>query len=93
MTTAKIAISLPVSTLRALERERVRLGKPRSALVAAAIETWLKRRCMSPDDQRYANAYLKHPERIEEVEAIAAAATRTWGYYLQAMARNAHRRA
>ena len=79
MTTAKIAISLPVSTLRALEKERARLGKTRSAMVAAAVDTWLRRQGTGPDDQRYIEAYLKKPERTEEIEAIAAEATKSWG--------------
>ena len=78
MTIAKVAISLPATTLRALERERVRLGKSRSSLVAMAIETWLGRRGADADDQRYVEAYLRRPERNEEIEAIAEAATKSW---------------
>jgi metal-responsive CopG/Arc/MetJ family transcriptional regulator len=77
-TVAKVAISLPVETLRSLERVRARMRKTRSAAVAEAIERWLRVEEVSDDDQRYVEGYLRHPDRTEETAAIAAAAIAGW---------------
>lgn len=77
-TVAKVAISLPVETLRSLERVRARMRKTRSAAVAEAIEQWLRVEEVSDDDQRYVEGYLRHPDRTEETAAIAAAAIAGW---------------
>lgn len=78
---AKIAVSMPAETLRNLERARLRLGRSRSALVAEAVDAWLASSVVSAEDRRYAEGYLKHPERADELAesaAIAAAAVATW---------------
>jgi metal-responsive CopG/Arc/MetJ family transcriptional regulator len=76
--TAKIAISLPATTLRELEEIRRSSGKSRSALIREALEHWLRARETSPEDQRYIQGYLRHPERTEQTAAVAAAAVAQW---------------
>ena len=78
MKVKKIAISMPESTLKALERERTRLGKTRSRFITMAIESLLRRHTESEEDQRYKEAYLQKPEPVEEIEAVATAAVATW---------------
>ncbi len=78
MKSAKIAISIPESTLEELEKERIRLGKSRSSVITIAIESWLKRQVGSAQDRRYAEAYLRKPEPIEHIETIAQAAAGSW---------------
>lgn len=75
---AKIAISLPAETLRAIEEIRRELGLSRSALIREAIELWLRARETSPKDQRYIQGYLKTPEPTDQTGAVAAAATARW---------------
>lgn len=75
---AKIAISLPAETLRAIEEIRESTGVSRSALIREAIEHWLRARETSPEDQRYIQGYLKTPEPADQVGAVAAAATAQW---------------
>jgi metal-responsive CopG/Arc/MetJ family transcriptional regulator len=75
---AKIAISLPADTFRALERVRRRMGTSRSAAVARAIEAWVNAVELGPEDKRYAEAYLRAPERTAETAAIAAEAVAEW---------------
>jgi len=75
---AKIAVSLPANVYTVLERIRHRRGQSRSALVAEAIEQWAQREEIGDADQKYAEAYLKQPEQIDEVGATAAAATAGW---------------
>ena len=75
---AKIAISMPAATLRALERARLELKRSRSAVVAEAVEGWLRARSSDGADERYAEAYLRTPERVDERAAIAAGATAGW---------------
>lgn len=75
---AKIAVSLPKATLASLERARRRLRTSRSAVVTRAIEEWLGTHEASVADRRYAEAYLKTPERTDELARIAAAATSSW---------------
>ena len=77
-TVAKVAISIPRSTLRSLERVRKRLRRSRSAVVTLALDRWLREQELGSDDQRYVRGYLEVPERIEEVEAVAAAVAGEW---------------
>jgi len=75
---AKVAISLPAETLQAIEEIRQSTGISRSALIAEAIEHWLRARETSPEDQRYIQGYLKTPEPADQTGAVAAAATAKW---------------
>jgi len=76
---AKVAVSLPVRTLRGLEAARRRLGRSRSAIVALAVDEWLTTHGEpSDDDRRYAEAYLRHPEPTADLAAVATAATALW---------------
>ena len=79
--TAKVAVSIPVATLRSVEQERRRLRRSRSAIVAEALEAWLRARAVGVADRRYISGYLRHPETPEEVaasEAIAMEAMAAW---------------
>jgi metal-responsive CopG/Arc/MetJ family transcriptional regulator len=75
---AKVAISIPSTTLKSLERARTRLKKTRSAVVAEAIERWLAAEEIGIDDKRYVEGYLRHPERTDEIAAVAGAVTQNW---------------
>ncbi|MBI4957441.1 MAG: ribbon-helix-helix protein, CopG family [Myxococcales bacterium] len=75
---AKVAVSLPVATLRSLERARARLHKTRSAAVTEAIEHWLGSAEVGEDDRRYVEGYLRCPETSRESAVIAAAAVASW---------------
>jgi hypothetical protein len=75
---AKVAVSLPVDTLKSLERVRVRLRKTRSGAVTEAIERWLQSEEVGDDERRYLEGYLRHPERAEDSGALAGAAVATW---------------
>ena len=77
-TCTKIAVTVPTSTYDAVERVRRRLGKSRSAAVAIALHEWLRGLEASEADRRYIEAYLRQPERVDEVRAIAAQATAHW---------------
>jgi metal-responsive CopG/Arc/MetJ family transcriptional regulator len=77
--TAKVTVSLPSTLLERLERFRKRRGETRSAAVTHAVEQWLKTEGgTSAPDRRYVEAYLRQPERLAEIEALAAAAISTW---------------
>lgn len=81
MTVAKVAVTVPEDTLRAVEKRRRVLGMSRSAVVAAALESWLADQAMTAEERRYVVAYLKQPETVAEVRdttAIAAAAVAGW---------------
>ena len=71
---AKVAVSLPVSTLKSLERVRLRLKKTRSGAVTEAIEQWLASEEIGEDERRYVEGYLKHPERADSATATAVVA-------------------
>jgi len=79
--TTKVAVSIPVATLRSVEQERRRLHRSRSAIVAEALEAWLRARAVGVADRRYIAGYLRRPETPEEVaasEAIAMEAMASW---------------
>jgi metal-responsive CopG/Arc/MetJ family transcriptional regulator len=75
---AKVAVSLPRRTLALVERARRRSGQSRSAVVAEALEAWLQAVSVGEADRKYAEAYLRDPERVDERAAIAAGAVSTW---------------
>ena len=78
---AKVAVSIPLSTLRAVEQARRRLRRSRSAIVTEALEAWLRARAVGVADRRYISGYLRHPETPEEVaasEALAMEAMASW---------------
>ncbi len=78
MKAAKVAVSLPADTLRSVERVRRKVGLTRSAVFQEAVEFWLRRHLIEGDDRTYVEGYLRRPERSDEVEAIAGAATAAW---------------
>jgi Arc/MetJ-type ribon-helix-helix transcriptional regulator len=78
MGTAKVTISIPSETLASIERARRPLRKSRSAVVTEALAQWLRSREPSDADRRYAEAYLRIPERAADTEAIATAAVAEW---------------
>jgi hypothetical protein len=75
----KIAITVPAATLAEVERVRRRMGKTRSAVVSLALEEWLRSVDLSDADRRYIEGYRRRPEAIDEVAAVAAQATSSWG--------------
>ena len=81
MTVAKVAVTVPEETLRAVEKRRRVLGMSRSAVVSAALEAWLADHAMTAEERKYVVAYLKQPETVEEVRettAIGAAVMAGW---------------
>jgi metal-responsive CopG/Arc/MetJ family transcriptional regulator len=75
---AKVAVSIPVATLKSLERVRTHLHKSRSAAVTEAIEQWLRAGEVGKDDERYMEGYLRQPERADGTGEIASAVIQTW---------------
>ena len=75
---AKVAVSIPIDTLKSLERARARLRKTRSAAVTEALEKWLRAEEVAEEDVQYVEGYLRHPERANEMAALASAAVAAW---------------
>ena len=78
MTSAKIAVSLPEETLRALDKTRRAKALTRSAAIAEAVREWANGASPADADRRYAEAYLQQPEPLAELAAVAAAVTSAW---------------
>lgn len=76
---AKIAISLPVETLRSLDRTAKRLSISRSAAVRQALEQWTSLEQLGQQDREYVESYLRVPETGEETESFGRAAVSGWG--------------
>lgn len=75
----KIAVTVPTETYVVVERLRRRLGKSRSAVVALALEDWIRGVDLAEADRRYVEGYLRTPEAVDEIGAVAAQATSYWG--------------
>lgn len=91
MTVVKVAVTVPEDTLRAVEKRRRVLGMSRSAIVSAALESWLADQAMTAEERRYVVSYLKHPETAEEVRettAVGAAAMAGWDPWGEAPAKH-----
>lgn len=92
MTVAKVAVTVPEDTLRAVEKRRRVLGMSRSAVVSAALESWLADQAMTAEERKYVVAYLKRPETVEEVRettAIGAGVMAGWDPWSDAPAKHA----
>lgn len=74
----KVAVSIPERVYQALERERERTHRSRSALVTEALRRWLQGSGATPEDEKYVQAYLRTPERRADWEPIAARVAETW---------------
>jgi hypothetical protein len=74
----KIAVTVPTETYAVVERLRRRLGKSRSAVVALALEEWIRGVDLAEADRRYVEGYLRTPEDVDEIAAVAAQATSSW---------------
>ncbi|HEX7843802.1 MAG TPA: hypothetical protein VF469_40285 [Kofleriaceae bacterium] len=74
----KIAVTVPTETYAVVERLRRRLGKSRSAVVALALEDWVRSADGAEADRRYVEGYLRTPEAMDEIDAVAAQATAHW---------------
>ena len=74
----KIAVTVPTETYAVVERLRRRLGKSRSAVVALALEEWVRSANRAEADRRYVEGYLRVPETGDEIAAVAAQATSHW---------------
>lgn len=73
--TAKVAISLPESILRAVEEARKARGESRSKFFRRAAEKLLKEEREALAVRQYLRGYREMPESAEEVEAIHRAGT------------------
>ncbi|MFC1946559.1 ribbon-helix-helix domain-containing protein [Chloroflexota bacterium] len=67
---AKVAISLPEDTLKAIEKERKARAESRSEFFRRAVEEYLKQEKESKEIDAYIRGYTTIPESVEEVEAI-----------------------
>ena len=71
----KIAISLPASLLREVEKVRRETGESRSAVIRRSIELLLGRAEEAGMVREYVAGYLAHPEGRSEVDAAMATAS------------------
>jgi transcriptional regulator of met regulon len=78
MKTARVTVSVPAEVLASVERTRRQLRKTRSAVVSEALAQWLGSRDLPDADRRYAEAYLRQPEKAGLAEAVATAAVQEW---------------
>jgi len=78
----KIAVTVPTAIYTVIERLRRRLGKSRSAVVALALEDWVRKTDFADADRRYIEGYLRVPEAVHEIAAVAEQATSHWDTWL-----------
>jgi metal-responsive CopG/Arc/MetJ family transcriptional regulator len=67
---AKIAISLPLEILEAIERRQDERAETRSQVIAELLAAALRREQEQADVERYIKGYLEQPETDEEVAAL-----------------------
>jgi len=70
--TRKIAISLPTDIYKAVERERRKRKQNRSEFLRIAVEELLRRQVEREEDERYVEAYRRHPETPDDVAETRA---------------------
>ena len=72
----KVAVSIPDTLYREVERTRKRSGKSRSAVMQDALRVWLRHEAHAALVRQYEAGYRKRPETPREVKAAEAAAVR-----------------
>lgn len=70
ISSAKIAISLPVEDLKRIEKLRKELKIQRSTLIDMAIRFWLDNAEKQNMIKRYEEGYRRTPESAKEIEAL-----------------------
>lgn len=75
MSSAKIAISLPRETARQVDRLCKETGESRSAFILKAIGRIFEERQRAKDIEAYVQAYRRHPDTPEEIQAAEASAS------------------
>jgi len=80
---AKVAISLPESILKAVEEKRKAKGESRSEFFRRAAEKLLKQEQEAKEVEKYIRGYSTIPESAKEVEAahkvgVAVLAEEPW---------------
>ena len=78
MTVAKVAVSIPESTLRLVEDACKRQKKTRSRLITEAIDAFLRDESAAQREQRYRDGYRKMPEGDPRSEVLAERAIAQW---------------
>ncbi len=78
MNTVKTAIAIPRQDFAIVERLRKRLHKTRSQIFVEAFRAWVEQRRQSETEERYAEAYRKHPEKTSDTTAMLKALAGTW---------------
>ena len=73
----KIAVSLDPDLLHRAEKVRNRTGESRSALVSRALRLLTNNEERAQRVADYVRAYRRHPETIEEIASVRAAAKRS----------------
>ena len=73
-TTIKMAISLPKTQFRLVERRRRRLHLSRSAIVQEALAQWFRSFEEQEAVREYVAGYQRHPESPAELRAMQRAA-------------------
>jgi len=63
----KIAISLPVDVLSAVEKEREESGESRSGIFCRAVELLIRERKNQEMSEQYIRAYQEIPETEDEI--------------------------
>lgn len=72
----KVAVSIPGTLYRAVERVRKASGKSRSAVVQDALRHWLDAQVQAALVREYEAGYRRRPEGRREIKAAEAAAVR-----------------
>ena len=72
---AKLAISLPRSLMKQMEKLRKDSGESRSLFIRRAIRHLIESQAKKRKIQQYVDGYSRNPETQEEVKAAEAAAT------------------
>lgn len=87
MTVAKVAVTDPEDTLRAVEKRGRILGLSRSAVVSAALASWLADQATTAEERRYVFAYVKQPDSTEEMRETKGSGAAAWDPWIVAAAK------
>ena len=70
--TVKVAISLPPTIFKTVEKERRKRGESRSEFFRQAVQAFLRGLQEERDVRRYVQGYLEQPETADEIREVSA---------------------
>lgn len=70
----RVTITAPEDAIGQIDFKCATMQRSRSSLIAEALREWLDRHDFQAADRAYVDGYLRHPDAVDDIAAVAAGA-------------------